>query len=118
MATSAVCCGDCGEPLDHLPSHPDERPPCPECGSTARKFVETIQETVGVSENLKVQVNKAARWVGEHPGWSALSLGASVGAVVVSPFLGPLWGLGVGGALAGLSYWAMKKAIAEGRWPE
>lgn len=102
-ATGSVYCGDCDKPLHHLPSHPDERPPCPECGSTARRFVESIEETVGVTDSVQVQVNRAVQWVGEHPGWSALSLGASVGGVVVSLFLGPLWGLGAGGALTGLS---------------
>lgn len=76
-----------------------------------------IQESLGFSDSLKVEVRKAQKWVGEHPGWSALSLGASVGGVAISPFLGPIWGFAVGSALAALSYGAMKKAIAEGRWP-
>lgn len=117
-ATGSVFCGDCDANLGHLPSDADERPPCPECGSTARKFVESIEETIGVTGSVQVQVNRAVEWVGEHPGWSALSLGVSMGGVVVPPFLGPVWGLSVGVALTGLSYWTMKKAIAEGRWPE
>lgn len=98
-------CSDCGEPLEPWDGPPDERPACPECGGTAR----TIR--LGVVHAVK-------QWTGEHPRWSALGLGASVGGVLVSPLLGPLWGVGVGDALAGVSYWAFKKAIAEGRWLE
>lgn len=114
-----VHCENCGKLLDHPLSIPaDERPPCPKCGSTARKISVHVQETVGVRENLAVHVGRAVEWMGEHPGWSAVGVGASLGGALAGFFLGPLWGGGIGVALTGLSYWAFKKAIAEGRWPK
>lgn len=114
---SEVSCGGCGEPLDHLPDSSPERPPCPECGSDKRNY--TLHAEPGRYEvSVKPAALTVLDWVGEHPGWSALGVGASAGGALASPFLGPLWGGGVGVALAGLSYWAFKKAIAEGRWPK
>lgn len=47
---ASVTCQDCGQELDE-PSHlsPDEREPCPNCGSRARKFEVRIESRVGAS---------------------------------------------------------------------
>ncbi len=39
MVKQTVWCGECGKQLDESPSTPlGERSPCPDCGSTGRKF--------------------------------------------------------------------------------
>jgi hypothetical protein len=46
-----IFCDDCGAKLDEAPTLlPDQRPPCPRCGSLARRFEQTITNTVVLSD--------------------------------------------------------------------
>lgn len=51
-----VKCNGCGRQLHHLPDLPDGgRQPCPDCGSTARLFEETLTESVRLYASLRLQ---------------------------------------------------------------
>ena len=42
-----IFCNDCGAELDEAPTLlPDQRPPCPRCGSLARWFEQDITEQI------------------------------------------------------------------------
>jgi len=42
-----IYCNECGMGLDESPTLlPDRRPPCPRCGSLARRFEQEITDTV------------------------------------------------------------------------
>jgi hypothetical protein len=46
-----IFCDDCGAKLDEAPTLlPDQRPPCPRCGSLARRFEQTITNSVVLSD--------------------------------------------------------------------
>lgn len=50
---SSVLCGSCGKQLEESSQlRPEQRPPCPNCGATARNFNVEICETVTVREKL------------------------------------------------------------------
>lgn len=50
----SVTCAQCETPLEFSASQTLEtRSPCPNCGSTRRRFEETIQEAVKVQDKLK-----------------------------------------------------------------
>jgi hypothetical protein len=46
-----IYCNACGAKLDEAPTLlPDQRPPCPRCGSLARRFEQEVTNTVGLSD--------------------------------------------------------------------
>jgi len=47
-----IYCNNCGAELDESPTLlPDRRPPCPRCGSLARRFKQEISDTVVLSDS-------------------------------------------------------------------
>ncbi len=53
MSGTGVACGDCGEPLDEQPDVPvGERPGCPRCSSTSRRFDIDLESTVELRSQL------------------------------------------------------------------
>jgi hypothetical protein len=47
----SIFCGDCGMGLDEAPTLlPDQRPPCPQCGSLARRFEQDITDRIALSD--------------------------------------------------------------------
>lgn len=63
MNDSAVYCKECGEPLDGLVHDAEEREPCPECGVTSRRFVESIEETIVVDDELGGATIRVREWI-------------------------------------------------------
>lgn len=60
-----VACGNCGRPLDEAASvAPSDRQPCPQCGSTARKFDVRLSGNLSVSGSLGVTASVTERLVG------------------------------------------------------
>jgi hypothetical protein len=59
----AIFCNDCGARLDEAPTLlPAQRPPCPSCGSLARRF----EITVGTEARASIQAHaQVAQGVGE-----------------------------------------------------
>jgi cytoskeletal protein RodZ len=48
---SGIHCNNCGAELDEAPTLlPDRRPPCPRCGSLARRFEQEVTNTVALSD--------------------------------------------------------------------
>lgn len=46
-----IYCNACGAKLDEAPTLlPDQRPPCPRCGSLARRFEQAITDQIGLSD--------------------------------------------------------------------
>jgi hypothetical protein len=46
-----IYCDDCGAGLDEAPTLiPDQRPPCPRCGSLARRFEQDIADLITISD--------------------------------------------------------------------
>jgi hypothetical protein len=42
-----IFCNDCGAKLDEAPTLlPEQRPPCPRCGSLARRFEQTVRSNI------------------------------------------------------------------------
>jgi len=50
-------CGKCGKSLSREYTIP-ERKPCPYCGSMARSFIREFSESIGVSDAVKLAVDK------------------------------------------------------------
>lgn len=118
-------CTDCGT------IRPKEPGACPECGSRNRsigvgaatakgsalsagasKSVPTGRAE-GEAEALPVGIvrkirGSAGRFVQEHPGWSAVALGAGVGGVLTG-LLGTVWGIIAGLFLSVLSWYASRR---------
>jgi hypothetical protein len=59
----SIFCNNCGTRLDEAPTLlPDQRPPCPSCGSLARRF----EVTVGIVARASVQAHaEVAEGVGQ-----------------------------------------------------
>lgn len=102
MADSAVYCGDCGEPLDDLSTESEEREPCSECGSTARK---RLYGDGGVLLSDWISPPPIREWV--ETNWSAL-LGA-VALTVASSILGGPAGFVVGIVASAVGVWAFTR---------
>lgn len=52
-SANSVLCGSCGQQLEESPQlQPEQRAPCPNCGSTTRTFNVEIHETVTLREKL------------------------------------------------------------------
>jgi hypothetical protein len=46
-----IYCNDCGTELDEAPTLlPDQRPPCPQCGSLGRRFEQDITDRIALSD--------------------------------------------------------------------
>ena len=56
-------CRACGLELNE-PNDPDHRIPCPSCGSTARAFELSMEETLRVSDHFMLEVQHEGRTVG------------------------------------------------------
>ena len=52
---NGIFCNHCGARLDEAPTLlPDQRPPCPTCGSQSRRFEETIGQAVETDSALPI----------------------------------------------------------------
>jgi hypothetical protein len=58
-----VFCGDCGAALDEQPSQPPEkRKPCPDCGSSRRRFAVQMEEAaVKIRSSLRVKAKAGGK---------------------------------------------------------
>jgi hypothetical protein len=68
-----IFCNNCGAKLDEAPTLlPDQRPPCPRCGSVARRFEQTITGSVTIARaqpaTLAVTAHDATVSVQAHAG--------------------------------------------------
>jgi hypothetical protein len=51
-AMGGIHCNNCGAELDEAPTLlPDQRPPCPRCGSLARRFEQDITDQITLSDS-------------------------------------------------------------------
>jgi hypothetical protein len=78
----AIFCNGCGALLEEAPTLlPDQRPPCPRCGSLARRIMRTVksnilgmpgvplatvERTIGVDAVLQAQTAEAVQIVEAH----------------------------------------------------
>lgn len=61
MESVVYTCKGCGRDLSDLnPEQPDERKPCPDCGSTLRKVFVTIEEQVNCSVSMSAKSKDAS----------------------------------------------------------
>jgi hypothetical protein len=116
VQVTRVRCGnpDCGRTIDESPSlAPDERGPCPACGSLARNVELHVSDTVHVSESLSW--TKMHEEVERHWRWLLVSLALTLAASLVGVVLAGLAGLVVGLVLGLLSYPAGLRAVTRVR---
>jgi hypothetical protein len=93
MADPTVYCGNCGTRLDESPGQPpDQRSPCPNCGSTARRFDVTIEDQVAAKATVDAVVEQThgRRLRSVRPPFVALFITANVVATIVA-----IWTAGV-----------------------
>jgi hypothetical protein len=79
----SAACGKCGLALDEPPgTPPDERRPCPRCGSNSRRFGVELHSTVNVTASLVVEVIRKDVMERHWP-WLLLLLVGTVTSAVV-----------------------------------
>jgi hypothetical protein len=57
-----VACGSCGRPIDESPGAPPEnRVPCPDCGSLARRVDIRVEDTITIHDSLAIKVKRGGK---------------------------------------------------------
>lgn len=105
MTPADAACSDCGEPRD-----PEADRPCPNCGGEKLDYTLRAEPGSYGFEGSPASLVRIREFVERHPGWAALAVGAAVGGLLVTPFLGPVWGAIVGGVFAVVSFVAGRRA--------
>jgi len=60
---SITTCNGCGKDLSDLPNKPNEKLPCPDCGSLKRKYFVTIEAKLHVSAAVGTKVKDSMGFV-------------------------------------------------------
>ena len=62
-ANQEAFCGDCGTELDESPSQaPEKRAPCPQCGSTRRRFAVAMEDAaIEMRSSLRVRAKAGGK---------------------------------------------------------
>lgn len=96
-------CGDCDEPLEPHDGAPEDRPRCPECGSTNRKIRASQTEVVGVSDQIGVA--RIREWI--ETNWALLLAASTLSAAGL--LLAGIVGLLLGAAAVPVGAYAFTK---------
>jgi uncharacterized OB-fold protein len=89
VTSTVVTCATCGRVLGEDPSLPT-RPPCPDCGSTARNVHVQVADRVEVSDEI-AWVTRAREFVRHNPFWLAVSIVLALAGLVIGTWLLSGW---------------------------
>jgi endogenous inhibitor of DNA gyrase (YacG/DUF329 family) len=100
MSTTAKC-ADCGKEVKHVPKLED-RLPCPNCGSKSRQVSVVIEETVTLSDSVKV--SKTRHYYEKNKKISIILVIIWLASSILGYQISGILGLVVGILLGGLAF--------------